>query len=466
MVKSEFCAKLWHEWLRRKYGETARLNAVWGTTFADFAAVPAERDFTDRPATYDFVCFNQEQFADWHRWMAGIIHEMAPAMPVHAKIMMSAHWARNGHGIWSVDPELFGDLSQIHGNDCCKWYVQPPPADAADPNAWANDWVGENMGYDFQRSMGDKPVFNSENHFILDRYVDFVPAEHLYNVMWQGAVHGMSASTSWVWERTFEVSHDFTGSIMHRPACAEAQNLACLDLNRLAREVTALQRVKPRVVLFSSLASNIYDKDYVRALRDAYVSFLMAGVPVGFVTERQLERWSRGGEAPYPLLASKLLVLPGVTRFSDAALDGIAKFASAGGAVLRIGACVTHDEHNRPRQATATVPGVAWAAATPQELWPRARAVLKQQGIASPIELVDAAGSPVWGVEMLTAELDGKLLVNLVNYLRIPQERVRLVSSGRDVAGMDLTNLRPVSGPFTLAPLMPMLVAVEAGPGH
>ncbi|OGV64201.1 MAG: hypothetical protein A3K19_31515 [Lentisphaerae bacterium RIFOXYB12_FULL_65_16] len=463
MEKSEFCAKLWRDWLQRRYGEIGRLNAVWGTAFASFDAVPVEKDFTDTAATYDFVCFNQEQFAGWHRWMADIIHEMAPAMPVHAKIMMMAHWYRNNHGIWSVDPELFGDLSQIHGNDCCKWYVQPAAGDVADPKAWANGWVGENMGYDFQRAMGDKPVFDSENHFILDRYVDFVPAEHLYNVMWQGAVHGMSASTSWVWERTFEVSHDFTGSIMHRPACTEAQNLACLDLNRLSREVTALQRVKPHIVLLSSLASNLYDKDYVRALQEAYVAFLMAGVPVGFVTERQLERWNQGGEVPYPLQGAKLLVLPGVTRISDATLAGVAKLATAGGTVLRIGTCFTHDEHNRSRQAAATVPGTVWDPAKPQDLWPRCRALLKELGIAPPVELVDATGNPVWGVEMLTTELDGKLLVNLANYLRIPQTQVRLVAGGRDVAGQDLTNLRPLSGPFTLAPLMPMLAAVDAG---
>jgi hypothetical protein len=293
------------------------------------------------------VCSSDlEQFAGWHRWMADIIHEIAPGMPVHAKIMMSAHWGRNGHGIWSVDPELFGDLSQIHGNDCCKWYVQPSPGDTANPKAWADDWVGENMGYDVQRSMGDKPVFNSENHFILDRYVDAVPAAHLYNVMWQGAVHGMSASTSWVWERTFDVSHDFTGSIMHRPACTEAQNLACLDLNRLSREVNALQRVKPRVVLFSSLASNIYDKAYVRALQEAYVAFLMSGGPVGFVTERQLERWNQGGEVPYPLQGAKVLVLPGVTRISDSTLAGIAKFAAAGGAVVDRKSTRLNSSHN------------------------------------------------------------------------------------------------------------------------
>ncbi|MBI3920103.1 MAG: carbohydrate binding domain-containing protein, partial [Armatimonadetes bacterium] len=204
-AKCRYMARFWHDWLVKEHGNVGRLNEIWGKKYGSIEeiAVPEAR-MEATPITYDFMRCNCEAHAGFHRWMADLIHEMAPNLPVHAKIMMSAHFARHQYGPWCVDPELFADLSQINGNDCCKWYSRE--------GDWAANFIGENMGYDFQRSVGDLPVFNSENHIITDRDQDYVAPDYIRNVYWQGAVHGQSATTTWVWERAFDPRSDFTGS--------------------------------------------------------------------------------------------------------------------------------------------------------------------------------------------------------------------------------------------------------------
>ncbi|NQT50814.1 beta-galactosidase, partial [bacterium] len=435
LTKSEPSARLWHDWLRREYKTVAAMNQAWGAAYQSVDAVPVPADFAEDALTYDFARFNQEQFAAWHRWMADIIHQMAPKVPVHAKIMIGAHWYRHHHGIWSVSPELFGALSQIHGNDCWKFYSHPDRPNAGD---WASAWLPENMGYDFQRSMGDKPVFNSENHLIRDRDFDVVPPAHIYNVLWQGAVHGMSASTTWVWERTFDVASDLSGSIMHRPDCTEAHNLASLDLNRLAREVTALQQQPPQVALLSSLASSIHDADHVRALQATYTAFNFCGVPIGFVTERQMAAWVEGGPMPPALRMARLLVVPNASHVPTSTIQGVAKFADGrGDRLVRVGACFTHTEHRAPRaDAVLTVPCALWPLADAETLWPKCREALAKAGVKAPAEVVGADGKPVWGIEVRAAEVSGRRVVNLASYRAEPQQ-VRLLVDGKPARGTD-----------------------------
>jgi len=247
---------------------------------------------------------------------------------------------------------------------------------------------------------------------------------------------------------------------MHRPACTEAQNLACLDLNRLAPQVTAIQRLAPQVALLSSVASNIYCKDHVRVMREAYTALNFCGVPVGFVTERQLAAWLAGGQPPPALRDARLLVVPAAGAVPDATMAGVARFAAAGGRVVRIGECFARNEHNRPRAMAGELAGEAWPEAEAKALWPKLRKLLREAGTTPLAELRDERGEPVWGVELRAAKADGTLVVNLANYLRKPQ-RVRLVVDGEIVAGTDLVSGRKVNDLFALPSLQPMLIQVS-----
>ena len=149
------------------------------------------------------------------------------------------------------------------------------------------------------------------------------------------------ATTIWVWERTFDMKSDFAGSIMHRPACAEAVGLTCCDLNRLAEEVTALQRLKPQAVLLHSVTALVWDGGRYTDARDKlYTALAFTGLKLGFVTERMLER----GELP----DAPLLFVPGIVHLSDAAFETLGRYR---GRLILVGGdgLLSRNEYDRER---------------------------------------------------------------------------------------------------------------------
>lgn len=440
----------WRDWLREQHGSIERLNERWGTDYAGFDAIPVPpANVTPQPITYDFMRFNTEVFADFHAWMAGIIRKMAPDIPLHAKIMIGAHFSRHVHGPWSIDPELFGRLSDINGND--SWKIYSARGD------WAANWQSEIMGYDFQRSVADKPIFNSENHIIPDRNLDFVPPEYISNVYWQGSIHGQSATTTWVWERTFDPTSDFAGSIMHRPACTEALGQTALDLMRLSPEVTALQSLKPPVVILWSQASVVYGDEHLGALGRLFQGMNFSGVRLGFVTERQLKEYAESGETPLSLQGAKVVVVPRVTHTPDSALAGLKRFIESGGNVVQVGECFTRDEYDRERGAS-TIGELADLPLSSEAVHDWAQTRFRDWGISRDALLLSPADDrPAWGVEYVTAEVGGRRVVNIANYRSDPV-KVRLVVNGQPRGGVDLISGAEMPAEFEAPVLRPMLI--------
>lgn len=445
----------WARWLAARHGTVAEMNRRWGSTYAAFADVPVPKPFAPGAVSVDFVRFNQEEFAGFHRWMADVIHEMAPAVPVHAKIMMGAHFGRQAHGIWSVDPELFGDLSQIHGNDC---YCM-----ASARGEWANGWLLHQMAYDFQRSMGDKPVFNSENHVIADRDHRDIPAGHLYSTLWQGALHGQSATTIWVWQRTFDHLSDLEGSIIHRPAATEAAGHCALDLMRLAAEMTALQRQPPQIVLYWSQSSVIQNDAHAAALNRCYRAANFLGVPLGFVTDRQLEAYGTGGATPWVWSQGQVhvLLVPEARHVSAAALAGLAKAAAGGIRVVRAGECFGADDYGQARPKPAVI-GDELAGYGPDErgLFATFVAAAAAWGLAPALTLSGADGQPAYGVEIRSGAMpDGRLVASICNHTR-EEQTVVLRRHGTPVAALNLTTGTALEPAFPAPVLRPFMIQV------
>ncbi|MGO8928784.1 MAG: beta-galactosidase [Limisphaerales bacterium] len=163
----------WQTWLEKRHGNVAGLNALCGSNFTSFAAVPLPNPFGPRPAPVlwmDYIRFNQEFFADWHKLLADAVHEVAPGLPVHAKAMT---WTmlNDGDIQYGVDATLFAGFSNINGNDSENFY------DVSDGEI-VQGWQLNAMAHDLQRSVLDAPVFNTENHLIADRDRGFVPLYH------------------------------------------------------------------------------------------------------------------------------------------------------------------------------------------------------------------------------------------------------------------------------------------------
>ncbi len=441
----EYATASWHAWLAKTHGDVAGLNKRWGTSHASFDAIPLPNPFggrTPSPAWMDYIRFNQDEFAAWHTMLADAVHAVAPNLPVHAKAMT---WTMNepSNVHYGVDPYLFGKFSQINGNDSANMHVF-----GQEYSAQAQGWEGNAISHDLQKSVNPGPVFNTENHIIADRDTRWVPAQHVRTALWQAAIHGQGATTVWVWERTFDRKSDFAGSIMHRPECAEAVGLVNYDLNRAAREVTAIQRAPFDAVILQSVTSLVWDGGAATdCAQKLYLALTYNGLKAGFVTERQLE----DGIVP----AARVVLVPSMRHLSRRALAALAKLKSR---LVYVGSDVlAHDEYD----AAATPPTPArtlryiYGKTGFAEFQDALPSLLAGFRVASPVTVREVGRSGHLGVTLVETRcgtLDGARIVDIVNYRNQPVT-VSVTDKSGPVAGVDILTGKPVSGRLTLAPL-------------
>ena len=281
----------WQAYLQHAYGDIAHVNAAYGTHYTTFADVPMGADKGNRPAWgtaaaarwYDWMAFNDVNFAAYHRWMADVIHQMAPALAIHAKIQV-----RNpGDGI---DPAWFAEFTDISGSD--------------------------NLPYDLLGSFRVAPIYNSEDH-LLQGVDDW---RQTRTNLWQGAIHGRNASTIWVWARHSE------DNLLQQPEYVATIGKTALDLNRLAKEVTALHAAPTGVAIFHAHTALVSEGAPAEGwtATDVY----MHGQRPEFVTDEQM--------AAGKLRQYKLALIP-AEPMTRTALSALAHFVDAGGRIMTIG---------------------------------------------------------------------------------------------------------------------------------
>jgi len=440
--------RAYNEWLKARYGTVEAAATAHGATYATWDDMPVlhgpDEGKMTRQARYDYCRFNNERFAGWHKWMADVIHEVAPGAKVHAKIMNTVFSVVSTD--LGVDPELFCELSDIAGNDCWKYYSHGR-------GEYASGWIGENAYFDLLRSVKAQPIFNSENHVIPDRDTGPVPPEPIRNIIWQSAIHGEGASTMWVWERASDPKSDFSGSIMHRPACVEAHGRTGLDLLRLGKEVNAFRTAPARVAIVYSIASLNNNGDYERLLYRVYEALCFTGEKIDFITEKQL---ARGKAAQYALIFA-----PGVTCLPADAYAGLGAYVAGGGNLVTVGErCLATDDYGRPREFEGEVTHLVERPATGL----RADIVPLLDALPGgrPVRVVLAGtDEDAWGVEWLSAEHDGRMLVNMTSYENQPVKvEIRgLAGEGRE----NLLTAEPSSGSIELTPMEVYLIAGSRG---
>ncbi len=236
----------------------------------------------------------------------------------------------------------------------------------------------------------------------------------------------------------------------------EAVGRAALDLMRLAKEVTALQRAKVEVVLLYSIPSTIYSAKYLPTLFCCYEALSFCGVPIGFISERQVQDGRLGNY--------KALIIPGATNVQTATLKGIEAFRRRGSLVIAVGEeCLKRDEYNHPHPGPlihATISKTFLEEQTAKDLWAKFRPELAAADIESPISLIGMNGKPIWGIEWRCIEKDGALLVNLINHLRhtVNVEIVAPKSSAPQYT--ELISGRAATPHLNLAPMQIALVKI------
>jgi len=316
------------------------------------------------------------------------------------------------------------------------------------------------MTYDLQRSLNEKPVFNSENHLTPDGSTYYVGPQHFRTALWQGAIHGQGATTIWVWERTVDPSRPwyagttcFYGNVMDRPGCAEAVGRTCLDLNRFADEVTVLETKPAPVAIVYSMASMARNSRHTDALGRVYTALNFCGVKVDFISEKQL---AEGKGLKYAMI-----VLPEVTNLPKNAVQGLTGRTS----LVVVGSPPSKDQYGKGMaidgswiETAATYPGDA---DIEKVLWPAFNSLLQKCGALPDVRVVDAkTGQPVWGVEWLPAEVKGRTVINMMNLSGKPVD-VKIVRGAKSVGARDLLSLGGAAKVRTLLPITPILAEIE-----
>ena len=241
----EFAKRSWHAWLREHHGNAEAFNRAHGTHVHNLDDVPLPNPFDppkDRVLWNDYIRFNEGQEADWLEMLATAVHDVAPDLPVHVKTLTHLPDGKPVGPESGNDPTLLARLSNLNGNDGFDLF-QYGKSD------FAETWQQDEMEYDLQISLNPAPVFNSENHIILDREPRDVPPAHVRAALWQAAVHGQAATTIWVWQRSYDRKTEYWGSILERPDAVEAVGLTNIDLNRASPELRTLQNAPVDVTI-------------------------------------------------------------------------------------------------------------------------------------------------------------------------------------------------------------------------
>ena len=439
------------EYLAERHGgDVASLNALYGTAYKSFTDVPVPahglpEGVEKLRAYYDWCRFNMQNFADWHAWLAGVAKEHRPDLSTHAKVMAFFSFDRDKLH-WGVDPELMCAATDLAG---CDAYAFP----SGDLKGF--DWHGHAFWYDLLHSFRGQPVFNSENHLIPDGFAPgHIPPAITRAQLWQGGLHHQAASTTWVWE---ENSHPhLSGSIYFRPGNVWAAGRAMLDLNRLADEVAAINRARPRVAILYSPTSVFWEPKYAGAAHGLYNLLNFSGERVTFVSERQFaEGRAAKGDA---------ILIPRASHVTDAAIKGLEAFVAAGGQVLRLGDdALPFDEAPRPRALPSSLKSSPTLALDAKDEAANAeilRKALRSTGLTlHPLTKVPGDEHP-WAVEYRVVARGAEALVPMINYHTEPQTvRLTLGAKGEAVdllsgEAVDLANL-------SLPPLEPRLIRVR-----
>lgn len=445
---------MWNDYLIRVHGDIKAVNERYATSYKSFDEVPIPgNEVYDAPQYYDWCVFNQQRFAAWHSWMADICRELAPNVPVHAKMSSMAIPHRFTIS-WGVDPELFAGFSDVYGNDCIIW----PSSWFIGGKGWSIPYHIQNPNFDLQRSIAHKPIFNTENHPTDDRSNTYVAPEYFTNVLWQGAIHGQAATAIWEWQRAkpwipgYEPT--FIGNAVDRPGCVEATGMTCLDLNRFAEEVTALQNVRAPVAILFSMASICRSADYINGVLRFYTALNSCGVKIDFITEKQM---TQGAATRY-----KLIVVPYAASVLPTTIAAL-KDLPLGTKIILSGDSLERDQYNRPYPSDALAAirakAVTIDGSSPDSgvIFPTIYAELAKAGGLSEYSVIDVAtGKPAWGIEWLVANVGGRTVLNLDN----PSDRpitTRVLFRGKKVRVNDLFSL---GGKTRVALLKPMQIAL------
>ena len=468
--------KKWQSYLEELYGNISALNSVYGKSYSSFAEVDMPRSETesyypndDSSAAYsDYINFNYKVFGDFHKMLAETIRELAPDIPLHTKmqnpIFITESYGKGGSREITYrgnDYEYLSGFFDINGNDSVSNYYT---------NHWFRD-LEKSLFYDMQTSVKDVPVYNSEEHlqWAGNSYIGPEVAIQVYNDLWQGAIHGRSASTMWIWDRTYNTSSTNYNSILQRPDALANVAKAGLDMNRLSKEITCIQNKPADIAIFYSGNSRNFEKSYLASLNTTYTGAVMSGQKVQLVTDLTIDNLDK----------HTMLILPNTVSAYDNTVAKIAEFAQKGGKILLIGSDnLIYNEHKQSVSSGKRSSDLTYinSQASFVKLSKRGSDILNSDEIKTKIKawlaengknkvrVTDSLFNDMNSVEWQWAYDGDDLIVNISNYSWEDISGAKILVDGNPVSDMiDLITGEELESTMTLGAHVPKLIRVADG---
>lgn len=418
----EFYNPMFREYLKDIHGTIENLNSAYGgTSYKDFSEINMPLTLSSYDAIcYDWIEFNDKIFTAWHKWMAGIVEEYLPDVPLHSKMMgyliSGNEDASRSHLMRGTDLELFAEFSDYAGNDSWDYIT-------SEDN---NQYYQTMFLYNYQLTATGNPVYNSEDHIIADRDSVYSHEQrvHFTNNLWMGAVHGRSLSSIWSWRRSYDETSDFYNSVLFRPDIVAGTGKTNLDLTRLSKEVNAVMQKKPKVALYYSKPTRLYNKYHMSETMSLYKDLLARGVSVGIISEKSIDR----------LNEYDMIILGNVCYGSDKVYDAL--LAYDGKVVYKphilSPELFKYDEYKVKRDNSALKSKAV-------NLWYNNLDTCLSDAGLTEVQLVDRNGSVLSDIDWQYAEYGNKLIINASNLDYGTVKNVSVYKDGEKLTGF--TNL-------------------------
>ncbi len=446
-------------WLSERYnGDINELNKAYGTEYADFLDVPMDVDFNKpeelNPAKwYDYKKYNDEMFGEFHEWLAGIVKEVAPEIPVTSKVQAytAINYSANNNEL-GTSYENFYKYLDLNGCDAHLFM-----SNNGDHN------LSKGMWYDYMTSYKNVPVANTEDHIVANRDIDFSKEQHLFMArdIWQGVIHGVGINDIWNWARTYNKLSDSWLSILFRPDAIKYISEANLDMNRLSYEIRAIQQESRDVGIIYSDVSNLVDERTARSTYEAYEAVQYNGKRVKFITQTLLEN----------MMDCKVVIVPLMPYATEETLVTLKRYIENGGRVVIMSdESLAKTERNADMNAelrefvysNATVipyEGTFNKMKSPSrsEFQELLRNIFKEEGIYNVSVIDTETGKPTTDVEFNTGVYNGDVVINLVNYGT--DKKVKIMIGGTEVTEcIEMRSMENVKDAVELKQFVPVLV--------
>lgn len=450
----EFYTPYFRKYLKEIYkGDINVLNGNYSSSYSSFDEVDMPQSMINTPQGYDCAMFNSRVFGEWHKWMADIVHSIAPDIPVHCKMM-----AYYGSSAWNTtaDGTVYGGqnlsessaFSQFNGCDSQSYYSTPERIKSV--QAW----------YDLMTSVKNAPVVNSEEHLVPDGSMDFSAEQAAYAAanIWQGAIHGRWQSVIWTWSGVYrKIGKEYLEmSIGVRPDIIAEIGKTNLDMNRLSYEIQAFGNKQADVIILQSDASSLYN--YYRELRSkaynaSYSTLLEKGIKADFATDDTTDKIDAS--------KYKVLIVPALRYVKDSTFQKISDYLEDGGKVVVIGeASLKCNEYGKVRDVSPVMDNASVITASELQNGDMSKLITAVQtaGLGN-INVIDtAAGTAAKDIGFETAEYNGNRLINICNYSNAAKTVRIEVNSDPAEVWTELRSGRKTRGDIVLNPYEPVLL--------